>query len=67
MAQKLIPFFREAKRSAPISEARKSASRLLDELENVRNVDYGPVGGYQMRIHEEEYQFLVDTIEAMGL
>ncbi len=67
MAQKLIPFFMELRGSAPMVEARRASGRILDELDNVRNIDYGVTGGYQVRLQEIDYQFFKDTIEALGL
>jgi len=67
MAQKLTPFFMEIRGSAPMVEARRAAGRLLDALGNIRDVDYGETGGYQLRLQEMDYQFLKDTIEALGL
>ena len=66
-ARKLIPFFMVAKKEAPMIEARRSSSRLIEELKNVRNEDYSPFKGYQLLLHEADYIFLMDTMEALEL
>lgn len=64
-AQRLIPFFRYFKEKAPYSEIRKSAKRILGELESVRSLDYSPMRGDQIFLAETDYQFLED-VRRMG-
>ena len=64
-AQRLIPFFKFAKTSGPRKEIRESASRILRELGQVRDVDYGPSKGYQMFLREVDFEFYLDALNAM--
>jgi hypothetical protein len=67
-AQKLIPFFRRAKTSAPYKEAREAAGRILLELNRVRgDIEYDITGGHQIMVSERDYQFLEDVMEALGV
>lgn len=64
-ASRLGPFFSYARVHGPYKEARESASRILRELENVRQVDYSPLRGYQMFLKEDDYEFFIDSLGAM--
>ena len=62
-AQKLIPFFKAAVKSAPYAEAKESAQRILQELELVRNLSYEPLSGRQCILSkEEDKEFLLDAL-----
>ena len=65
-AQRLIPFFRYSKKHGPYKEARESAGRILEELENVRQIDYSPLRGHQIFLKESDYEFYIDSLGAMG-
>ena len=66
-AQRVIPMLRYLEKEAPISEARKSAARILWDLGPVRgDVDYR-LGGYQLFLSSTDYRFLNDIMEQMGL
>ena len=64
-AQRLIPFFRYSKLHAPYKEARKSSGRILEGLENVRQIDLSPFRGYQMFLKEDDYEFFIDALGTM--
>lgn len=64
-AQRLKPFFEAAKAYGPYKEARESASRILVELGHARPIDYSPLGGYQMFLNHQDYEFFTDTLNAM--
>lgn len=59
-AQKLIPLFEWARENAPFPKAQESASRILIDLKNVRNIDYGKVKRHQLIIEERDWQFFQD-------
>jgi len=61
-AQKLIPVFRWYIKNAPWRTARHDASVIIMELENVRNIDYSPLPGYQLIVSERQLEFLHDVM-----
>jgi len=64
-AQRLIPFFKAAKKFGPHKEARESAGRILSELGGARDIDYSPFRGYQMFLKDTDYEFYMDALDAM--
>ena len=67
-AQRLIPFFRRAKKEGPRKEARESAGRILEELRNARpDVDYAPFGGHQIILNDIDYEFLMKVLSLPGM
>lgn len=65
-AQKLRPFFGYARKYGPYKEARESAMRIFQELENVRQIDYSPLRGHQIFLSPNDYEFFIDALGAMG-
>ena len=67
-AQRLIPFFRRAKKEGPWKEARESAGRILEELRNARlDVDYAPSRGHQTILNDIDYEFLTEVLNLPGM
>jgi hypothetical protein len=66
-AQRLIPFYEKVAKEHPWKEVRESAKRLLRELRMVRDIDYSPASGHQLILNRVDHQFLMDTMDAMGL
>lgn len=66
-ARKLLPFFRTAYKRAEYPEARESAYRIMRDLENVRDLDYGPLPGSQVVLSQRDHTFLMDVITQMEL
>ena len=60
-AQQLIPVFEYYVKQGPWKEVRKDASGILLALRDVRDVDYRPLGGQQIFLTEEQYDFLSDV------
>lgn len=65
-AQKLIPIFAYYAKEGSWKEVRTDARVLLDELRDVRDVDYSPLSGRQMFLTEEQYGFLDDVRAGIG-
>ncbi len=67
-ARTLKPLFSDMRRSAPWTDARQSASRILQSLESVKSdVEYEPGGSYQMILSEVDYNFLLNVMDQTGL
>lgn len=64
-AERMMPFFEYAKVHGPYKEARRSAARILGELSHIRNIDYSPLKGAQLFLSEGDYEFYIDTINAV--
>lgn len=67
-ANRLIPFFEAAVRSAPYEAAKASAIRILRELRSVRSdVEYEPFGGKQIFLNPTDRAWLEEVMETLGM
>jgi hypothetical protein len=64
---KLKPFFRAARKDAPYKEARDSAYRILRELELVRPDAYDQLPGRQIFLKSQDYEFLRNVMDQLGV
>lgn len=60
-ARGLIPIFEYYVKEGPWKEVRLDARAVLDELRDVRPVDYSPLGGKQVFLTERQYEFFNDV------
>ena len=63
-AQKLLPIFQRLKKHE-WREVRESAARLYEELKDVRNQEYEPLGGKQIFLKGRDYEFMQDALNQM--
>ena len=67
-ATRLKPVFRRLAKEAPWKEARESARRILEELGDVRDVDYKPLSGKQIFLDKDiDMEFLLDVMNQLEL
>lgn len=60
-AQRLIPVFEYYAKHGPQKGVRGSASRILQELRNVRALDYKPLPGAQVFLTEDQQELYLDA------
>lgn len=61
-AQELMPIFEAFRQQGPWADVRRSAKRILRELERIRDIEYEPSTGKQIVLSREDWQFLTDVM-----
>ena len=61
-AQRLLPIFKKL-REHEWKEVRESATRLYREMEDVRPQEYRPLGGKQIFLNKQDYEFMQDALD----
>ena len=60
-AQQLIPVFEYYAKQGPWKEVRTSASGILRELRDVRDINYSPLRGQQIMLTEDQKDLYLDA------
>ena len=66
-AKELKPIFQKFRKEGPWKDVRGSASRILEELEFVKDADYFPLSGQQVVLEDKDYEFFENAREAFGV